>query len=205
LGWLVEGDYAAWLQRSERNNIGTYYDNLVGTIAIHFGQEELARQRLETFVEDRVLTQVQPDGSMPAELRRTLSLSYCVMNLVGLLQVGLLCEHLAIPALSLTSDSGRRLSRAIDAVLPAAIGETAWAYDQIQPLPQGAATLLAALVERSTERRGLVSRAALAEGQPDFPGLHAATLIPVDYVPIGAWRGPGKTAGSPAAEQPTRS
>ncbi|MEM6550567.1 MAG: alginate lyase family protein [Planctomycetota bacterium] len=190
LGWLVEGDYAGWLQRSERNNIGTYYDNLVGAIGIHFGRHEVARTRLQRFIDDRVLRQVEPDGSMPAELRRTLSLSYCMMNLVGLLQAGLLCECVGINVFSPQIESGIRLRRAIASVLPAALGEDRWSYEQIQPVPAGAAVLLAALVERCTEEEGVIERAAASAGHPVFPGVHAASLIPLNYVPIGAWRGP---------------
>lgn len=188
--WLVEGDYAEWLKRPERNNIGTYYDTLVGTIGIHFEKHEIARQRLSRFAGDRVLNQVEPDGIMPAEMRRTLSLSYCIMNLVGLMQTGLLCRHVGIDVISPDTEPGARLSKALALVLPSAVGYEPWPHEQIKPVPDGAAVLLAALAELCFEDDGLVSRAAGSAGESDFPGLHAATLIPADYVPIGAWRGP---------------
>lgn len=191
LVWLVDGEYAEWLQRPERNNIGTYYDTLVGTIAIHLGQHDVARRRLDRFIEDRVMNQVESDGTMPAELRRTLSLTYCIMNLVGLMQAGLLCRNVGIDVFSGDTTAGSRLSKALEMVLPAAIGDEAWPHEQIQPVPDGAAMLLAALAERCFERDGLVDRAARAVGDSAFPGLHAAILIPADYTPIGAWRGPG--------------
>ncbi|MEM6391496.1 MAG: alginate lyase family protein [Planctomycetota bacterium] len=190
LTWLVEGDYAGWLKRPERNNIGTYYDILVGTIAIHFGRREIATRRLERFVEDRVLNQVEPDGSMPAELRRTLSLSYCMMNLVGLLQASMLCKRVGIDVLLPATESGARLRRAIGSVLPASLGDEAWPHQQIQPVPAGAAVLLASLAERCVGHRGVVERAAAVAGRPVFPGIHAAGLIPLNYSLIGAWRGP---------------
>ncbi|MEM1211619.1 MAG: alginate lyase family protein [Planctomycetota bacterium] len=192
LDWLVEGEYADWLQLPERNNIGTYYDILVGSIAIHFGCHAIAKQRLTRFVQDRVLQQVEPDGSMPAELRRTRSLSYCVMNLTGLMQAGLLCEHVGIDVLSPKTESGGRLRKTLAGVLPAVMGETQWPHQQIHPVCKEAAVMLAALAERCFGEQGLLERATGAVCVSRFPGLPAAELIPTDYLPIGAWRGPSE-------------
>ncbi|HEX8041149.1 MAG TPA: alginate lyase family protein, partial [Chryseosolibacter sp.] len=81
--------YLDWLLHSENgkgevkqhNNHGTWYDVQVTALALFTWQDDIARQALLRARDERLAKHIEPDGRQPAELARTRSWSYSVMNL----------------------------------------------------------------------------------------------------------------------------
>jgi hypothetical protein len=89
LNWLETSPQGAE-ERGARNNHGVYYDLQTAAIAAYLGEREQLRRALVR-AEERVVTQVTPEGLMPAEMARTATAHYTVFTLQGwmnLLRIG---------------------------------------------------------------------------------------------------------------------
>lgn len=132
-------DYLTWLTESpigrdeadEHNNHGTYYDVQVVASALFCGRDEVARKQLET-TKARLSSQLQPDGSQPHELARTLSWNYTNMNLYGFLILARLAEHLSVDLWNYRTADGKGIRPAIDWLVPYAKNEKEWTHQQIK-------------------------------------------------------------------------
>src|ERR1700734_2562551 len=89
------GQYLQWLTTSKigldedaaLNNHGTYYDAQTVSLALFIGKTDFAREKLLAAREKRIAKQIEPDGKMPQELRRTLSFGYSTFNLTAEMQL----------------------------------------------------------------------------------------------------------------------
>lgn len=160
-------DYLTWLLTSpigreeadEHNNHGTYYDVQVVASALFCGREELAKKQLE-ITRTRLASQLQPDGSQPHELARTLSWNYTNMNLYGFLLLARLARHVSVDLWNYQTADGKGIHRAIDWLVPYAAQEKSWDYQQIKP---GSNDLAARIMDMAhdqyrDERYGLLAR-----------------------------------------------
>jgi hypothetical protein len=93
------GEYFHWLtteklaleEAASRNNHGSFYDAQTMYFALYSGNGGAAEQIAKEVVQNRILPQIEPDGSMPEELARTRPLFYSNYNLHALFVVA----HLA--------------------------------------------------------------------------------------------------------------
>jgi hypothetical protein len=131
--------FLAWMQESKngrqeaaaKNNHGTYYDMQVVSLALFTGQHDLASKVIEEVKTKRIIQQIEPDGRQPYELSRTKSWGYSVMNLRGLMKLAVLGEHVGVNLWLYESNDGRSIRKAVDYLLPYALRETNWPYQQI--------------------------------------------------------------------------
>ena len=130
LTWLLESpngkDEAGW-----KNNHGSAYDVQVSCIALYLGKKEMAQRILKEVGTKRVAVQIEPDGSQPLELERTKSWGYSNMNLDALIELGILAERMGIDLWSFRTEDGRSIRKAIDFMLPYAVGKKKWTWGQI--------------------------------------------------------------------------
>jgi hypothetical protein len=139
LAWFQ--DYFHWLLHSkngqdeskEPNNHGAYYDVQAASLALHLGEKDVAANILNLIPEKRYFKHIEPDGKQPRELARTLSLSYSMMNLIGLMDLARLGESIGLDLWHASSDDGRSLRAALDFLAPYAAGSLEWPYRQIKP------------------------------------------------------------------------
>ncbi|AHF90756.1 Alginate lyase [Opitutaceae bacterium TAV5] len=137
--WL--GAYLEWLQGSkngldekrEHNNHGTWYDAQVAQLALVLGRTELARDVLASALRTRLATQVEPDGSQPHELARTLSLTYSTLNLAGLMTLARQATHVGVDWWHHTTPDGRSLRQAIRFLAPFAGPARPWIKPDLKP------------------------------------------------------------------------
>jgi hypothetical protein len=134
--------YLTWLQESpngkdeadEKNNHGSAYDIQVASIALYLGKNELAREVVSGVPVKRIAVQVMADGSQPLELARTKSWGYSLMNTQALINLALLGEHVGLDLWHYANAEGRGIRKAIDFLLPYALGEKQWTWKQIVPM-----------------------------------------------------------------------
>jgi len=133
-------DFSKWLQTSKqgiaennaKNNHATAYDAQMITYLLFSGDEIGAKKIIEAFPKKRIFAQIEPNGTQPNELWRTLAYHYSWYNLNHMLDVCAVADKLGIDLLGVTSSDGRSIYKATD-YLVSFLGKdvSAWPYKQI--------------------------------------------------------------------------
>lgn len=137
--WFAE--YFRWFRDSKngkeesaaRNNHGTFYDLQAIAFARVAGLADTARALALASRERRIAEQIEPDGSMPEELKRTQALHYVAFNLGALFNLAFMAEKCGVPFWSHATADGRSLRKAMDWAKPYFLGEKPWTWQQIEP------------------------------------------------------------------------
>ncbi|MCB0126272.1 MAG: alginate lyase family protein [Caldilineaceae bacterium] len=164
LDWLLTSKHGRD-EAVERNNHGTWYDVQVAAFALFVGDQQAARRALSENTPERIITQIEPDGSQPHELARTRSLSYSVMNLLGLMDAADLGQQVGVDLWHFVTGDGRGIRRAVDYLVHHAL-EQPWPNQQITP-----ATSIVLLP--------VLYRAAIAYGEPAY--LDQMAFLPAEH------------------------
>ena len=130
LQWMLESKNGRD-EAAAKNNHGTYYDLQVVSFALFLRKQELAKNILQTARQKRIATQIEPDGQQLLELDRTRAWSYSVGNLDGLMSLARLGEQAGVDLWSYRTPDGRSIRRALDYLIPFALGESKWAHQQL--------------------------------------------------------------------------
>src|SRR5262245_34777370 len=165
LQWMLESKNGRD-EAAAKNNHGTYYDLQVVTFALLLRKEELAKNILQTARQKRIATQIEADGQQPLELDRTRAWSYSVGNLDGLMSLAQLGEQAGVDLWNYRTPDGRSIRRALDYLIPFALGESKWAHQQLgEWQPQMLFPLIRRAAIRSPQYHALL---------PKLPKLDAA-------------------------------
>jgi hypothetical protein len=135
------GRYVAWLETSEQglaerrmaNNRGIWYEAQVAVFARFAGAEEPVRRAVATRAPRRLDEQIAPDGSLPAELKRTISLTYSLMTMRAWTVVALAADTFGVDLWHRTTADGRGLRLAFQHLSPYLANAEAWPHEQIKP------------------------------------------------------------------------
>lgn len=133
--WVSE--YLKWLRTNglalseakTTNNHGTFYDLQVLYFALFSGDTEFAKQLAQTTLENRILAQVDPDGSMPEEISRTRGLHYSFFNLHAMLLLARLSDQVGV---DLWHAGDSRIKAALNFLAPYADPARPWPYPDIE-------------------------------------------------------------------------
>lgn len=133
LDWLLNSNFGK-KESAATNNHGSWYDEQAATIALFLDKTDVARTIIETSETKRIQKQIQPDGSQPLELTRTLSWHYSVFNIDALCRVASLGDRMGTNLWGYTTSAGAGMRKAIDYVEPAALDPHKWTRQQISAL-----------------------------------------------------------------------
>jgi hypothetical protein len=134
LVWMTESKNGRD-EAAAKNNHGTCYDLQVASFALFLGRKEFAVDTLLAARQKRIAVQIEPDGRQPLELVRTKAWGYSVGNLDGLMQLARLGESAGVDLWNYKSADGRSIRRALDYLIPFALGEAKWGYQQLGEWP----------------------------------------------------------------------
>ncbi len=131
LDWMLTSDIG---QKEDRafNNHGTWYDVQAVTFARACGRDAEAKAGLHAALDRRIKRQIKPDGRQPMELLRTKSWDYSVMNLKGMAALAKLGESMEVDLWGYATPEGASITKAIDYLLPFALGKQPWTGKQIK-------------------------------------------------------------------------
>src|SRR5258705_13543163 len=130
--------YFNWLLTSKngidehhaKNNHGTWYYAQVIDFALFTGDKQKAKQLVEES-KKRLDSQLTKEGKQPLELERTNGLGYSTMNLRGWFTVATLAEKTGVDLWDYKTTQTVGLRTAFDWLMPYAMGEKKWEYQQI--------------------------------------------------------------------------
>ncbi|HEX7903183.1 MAG TPA: alginate lyase family protein [Chitinophagaceae bacterium] len=134
--WYAQ--YLNWLLTSKngkdehaaKNNHGTWYYAQAIDFALFTGNAGKAKKLTEES-KKRLDSQLTKEGKQPLELERTNGLGYSTMNLRGWFTVATLAQKTGIDLWHYKTSKGIQLHAALDWLLPYALGEKKWEYQQI--------------------------------------------------------------------------
>jgi len=118
-------------EHAAKNNHGTWYYVQVIDFALFTGDKARAKKLAEES-RLRLDSQLAKDGSQPLELERTKGMGYSTMNLRGWFEAAHLAEQVGVDLWNYKTSKGASLRTALDWLLPYALGEKEWAYQQIE-------------------------------------------------------------------------
>jgi hypothetical protein len=130
LAWLLDSPEGQ-AQAKAQNNHGSWYDVQVASYALVAGKNDLARKVLDEFPTKRIAKQIEPDGRQPRELERSQAWNYSLFNLEALFDAASAANKLAMDLWNCETPDKRSIRRALDWLLPFAIGAKKWSYQQI--------------------------------------------------------------------------
>lgn len=168
-------DYLDWLLESpngkeecaELNNHGTWFDAQIVTFAYFCGRPKLATQHIEQFWAQRLRIQIERDGSQPHELKRTLSLKYCVFNLLGFAITAQVAGRLNVDLWHWQEEgTSVGILQAYRWLLPYLVGKKSWNWPQIKPFDSQAAVMLLALAYEGTQEETFLTAMEQLEVKP---------------------------------------
>jgi len=130
LTWLLESPEGR-TESKARNNHGSWYDVQIASFALFVDKKDLAKTILEEFPTKRIAQQIEPDGRQPRELERTQAWNYSLFNLEALFDAASLGNKIELDLWNFETPDKRGIRKALDWLLPFAIGAKKWSYKQI--------------------------------------------------------------------------
>ncbi len=112
LEWMLTSETGLDEKASE-NNHGLSYDVQVVAYSLFAEQNKVALEYIVNFPKDRLYKQIEPDGSQPLELARTLALHYTIFNIEHMLDMCYLAKSVNIDLYPLESGDGQSIGKAI--------------------------------------------------------------------------------------------
>lgn len=128
--WLKESPLGQHEQRAD-NNHGSWYAAQGSRYALYAGKEDVAKAIVKD-IQQRIAVQFDADGNQAAELKRTLSLHYCLFNLTALSRVACVGDKVGVDVWNFTPDHGCGLKKAYENLMPYMTSESEWPYVQLK-------------------------------------------------------------------------
>jgi len=134
--WFAQ--YLNWMLTSKngreehaaKNNHGTWYYAQAIDFALFTGNRATAAELIaESKI--RLDSQLTPEGKQPLELERTNGLGYSTMNLHGWFTIATLAGKTGVDLWNYKTSKAAGIQKAFDWLLPYAMGEQSWPYQQI--------------------------------------------------------------------------
>lgn len=112
LNWIADHPFGRREYRKP-NNHGTWFDAAVSGIALFVGDQATARGLIEASAELRIERAIDPDGSQPQELSRSIPIHYAIFNLEALARISQIGERIEVDVWGYEGPDGQSIGRAL--------------------------------------------------------------------------------------------
>ena len=130
LNWMLTSKNGGEEHRA-KNNHGTWYYVQVIDFALFTGDKAKAKQLAQESIK-RLDSQLTKEGKQPLELERTKALGYSTMNLRGWFEAATLAKQAGVDLYNYKTSKGATLRTALNWLMPYALSEKTWTYQQIE-------------------------------------------------------------------------
>ena len=113
LDWLLTSQQGKD-EAAATNNHSIAFDAQAISFALYVGNLNVARDIINALPKKRLFKQIEPDGTMPRELRRTRAFHYSQYNLTHIIDIMTMAQKLGIYLDNATSADGRNFYKAMD-------------------------------------------------------------------------------------------
>lgn len=149
LGWLVNSPFGQQ-EHAEKNNHGSFAALLVAAIALFVGDIQQVKAEAD-WAKKHIDETIEPDGSLPSELRRTRSWHYSTFTLLALTRLALVVQKIGVDLWSYKGSRGQGITKAIEYLIPAATGSASWPHPELQFKAYAAADIIRAAASAGHE------------------------------------------------------
>jgi hypothetical protein len=133
-------DYLKWMLTSKNgideknalNNHGIWYDMQVLSFSLFLHKEDFIKTYIPSIIK-RIPVQFEIDGRLPLELERTTALGYSTYCLEAWFKTAILASKAGYDIWHYQTSDGKSIQKGLDWLLPYAMGEKKWTYQQIKP------------------------------------------------------------------------
>jgi hypothetical protein len=129
LNWMLTSKNGSE-EHAAKNNHGTWFYAQSINFALFTGHTAKAKELIEE-AKKRMDSQISKEGKMQLELDRTNGLGYSTFNLQAWFRVATLAQHAGINMWQYVNQQGAGIRTAFDWILPYALGQQKWSYQQI--------------------------------------------------------------------------
>ena len=129
--WLLYSDHGE-VERRQPNNHGTWYRVQASAIALFLKKTDIAKSLLRHVWNELISRQIEPNGSLHYEIKRTNSLDYSTFNVLGLFRLATIGEHLGIDLWNRKTPEEAGLQKTLDYLLPSLLSKETWPHSQIK-------------------------------------------------------------------------
>ena len=135
-GWFTQ--YLAWMmdsknghdERNAKNNHGIWFDTQIIAIGLYLDKTDFVKDYLKSTLA-RIDVQQETDGRQPLELARTTALGYSTFCLTAWFTAANLADNVGVDIWNYQTRNGKGIKKALDWLIPYALGEKEWTYQQI--------------------------------------------------------------------------
>jgi hypothetical protein len=117
-------------EHAAKNNHGTWFYAQAIDFALFTGNNAKAKELVEE-AKKRMDSQIDKEGKMQLELDRTNGLGYSTFNLQAWFRVATLAQQTGIDLWNYVNQQGAGIRTALNWVIPYALGQKTWTYQQI--------------------------------------------------------------------------
>jgi hypothetical protein len=128
--WLLESDFGKKEGRA-KNNHGTWYAAQVAAAALYTGELQYAKNMAE-LARKQIEEQIDPNGGLPAELRRDWAYHYSIYGMQGFTAIALCAEQVGVDLWNHKTSDGRGLQLAFSFLQPYLTDEKPWTIGEIR-------------------------------------------------------------------------
>ena len=142
--------FCYWMENSTQgqreshaaNNHGLWYEAIHLMVLAYLDRTDRIREVAEQSILPKMGAQIADDGSLPQELKRTLSLHYSTFALEALMEANQITSQIGINLWSTPASNGKVASQAVDYLYPFYLNPEDWKFKQIKPFDQSRAAIL---------------------------------------------------------------
>ena len=142
--------FCYWMENSSQgqreskaeNNHGLWYETIHLMVLAYLDRTDRIKEVTQQSILPKIGAQIADDGSLPEELKRTLSLHYSTFVLEALMEANQITSQVGINLWTTPAPNGKKVSQALAYLYPFYLQPENWKFKQIKPFEQSRAAII---------------------------------------------------------------